>query len=91
MPSLQYLQQFDKRQLFRFFVDGRFQKKCNGWTGFEEKEIGSVQALINGFALMVDNFDLSAGLTSHYIAQLHKVCMLNVETDNTKSSPGELR
>ena len=91
MTGLDYFKKFDHKQFFRFFVDGRFQKKCEGWTGYEKKEKGSVQAMLDGFAYMIDNFDLSSGLTSHYLVQLHKICMTNVETENKKSTPGELR
>ncbi len=91
MSSMHYLQAFDKSQLWRFFVDGRFQKKYNGWIGYEAGERGSVQALMNGFAFMLEHFDLSRGLSSTYLLDLHKICMLNVETSNLKSSPGDLR
>lgn len=91
MAGIDYLQQFDHRQLFRFFVDGRFQKKCKGWVGYEAKEPGCVQAMLNGFAYMVDNYHLANTLTSHYLEQLHKICMFNVHVENPKSTPGELR
>jgi len=91
MSSMEYLKAFDKRQLWRLFVDGRFHKKYEGWLGYEAGERGSVQALLNGFAFMLEHFDLSQGLSSAYLLDLHKVCMLNVETSNLKSSPGDLR
>ena len=50
MSKLKYLKEFDKSQLWRFFVDGRFHKKYDGWVGYEAKERGSIQALINGFS-----------------------------------------
>lgn len=90
-PSLYLLRQFDPRQLFRLFVDGRFHKKYDGWVGYEKGERGSVQALLNGFAHMLDHFDLRAGLKSTYLLDLHKVCMMGVQTKNLKSSPGDLR
>lgn len=91
MSSMHYLKQFDKAQLWRLFVDGRFHKKYRGWLGYEEGERGSVQALLNGLAFMLDHFDLSRGLSSTYLLDLHKVCMFNIETSNLKSSPGDLR
>lgn len=91
MACMHYLKQFDKAQLWRFFVDGRFQKKYDGWVGYESGERGSVQAMMNGFAFMLDHFDLSRGLSTTYLLDLHKVCMLSVETTNLKSSPGDLR
>ena len=91
MASMHYLKAFDKSQFWRFFVDGRFQKKYNGWVGYEAGERGSVQALINGFSFMMDNFDVSSGLKATYLRELHKVCMLSVETTNLKSSPGDIR
>lgn len=91
MSKLKYLKLFDKAQLWRLFVDGRYQKKYNGWVGYEEGERGSVQALLNGFGFMVDNFDISGGLKATYLRELHKICMMSVETANLKSSPGDIR
>lgn len=91
MSNIQTLMDFDKKQLFRFFVDGRFHKKYSGWRGYEENEPGSVKGMLNAYSCMIDNFDLSAGLKAGYIRNLHKACMSNVITKNQKSSPGELR
>ena len=91
MSKLKYLKLFDKAQLWRLFVDGRYQKKYNGWVGYEAGERGSIQALINGFAFMIDNFDISGGLRATYLRELHKICMMSVETENLKSSPGDIR
>lgn len=91
MSGIHYLKQFDISQFWRFFVDGRFQKKYEGWIGYEGGERGSVQALLNGFSFMLDNFDLSNGLKATYLRELHKICMLSVETTNLKSSPGDIR
>lgn len=90
-PSLDALRRFDPAQLFRLFVDGRFHKKYEGWVGYEAGERGSVQALLDGLSLMVDRFDLSAGLETTYLLALHKTCMAGVHTRNLKSSPGDLR
>lgn len=91
MSTFHLLQRFDPAQLFRLFVDGRLHKKYKGWVGYEAGERGSVQALLNGFAHMVDHFDLSEGLRATYLLDLHKVCMMGVQTRNLKSSPGDLR
>ncbi|MGZ8182001.1 MAG: Mur ligase family protein [Methylobacter sp.] len=88
---MRILKKFDKNQLFRFFVDGRFHKKYQGWVGYEAGERGSVQALLNGFSFMMDHFDLTAGLEPSYLLDLHKVCMMGVQTKNLKTSPGDLR
>ncbi len=77
--------------MFRFFVDGRFHKKYDGWIGYENGEKGSVQAMLNGFAYMMDNFDLTMGIRPGYLLELHKICMTGVQTQNPKSSPGDLR
>ncbi|MDF1875015.1 Fic family protein [Sulfurimonas sp. SAG-AH-194-I05] len=92
MASIEYLKQFDKKQLFRFFVDGRFHKKYDGWVKYDEREKGSVQAMMNGFSFMMDNFHgEECGLNAMYLLQLHRVCMLHVETTNPKSAPGDIR
>ncbi|MBF0127417.1 MAG: Fic family protein, partial [Magnetococcales bacterium] len=89
--SVCLLRRFDPEQLFRLFVDGRFHKKYDGWVGYEAGERGSVQALLNGFAHMLDHFDLTGGLEATYLLDLHKICMMGVQTRNLKSSPGDLR
>lgn len=92
MASVDYLKQFDKRQLFRFFVDGRFHKKYDGWVKYDEREKGSVQAMMNGFSFMMDNLHRQeSGLNAMYLLQLHRVCMLHVETTNPKTAPGDIR
>lgn len=91
MSPMHQLKAFDPDQLFRLFVDGRFHVKYQGWVGYEAGERGSVQALLNGLAFMLANFDVRSGLSAPYLLDLHKVCMLNVETRNLKSSPGDLR
>lgn len=67
MSRLKYLKQFDQTQYWRLFVDGRFQKKYDGWVGYEAGERGSIQALLNGFSFMIDNFDISGDLKKSYI------------------------
>ena len=84
-------QAFDRRQWFRFFVDGRFQRKYAGWRGYEDNEAGSVQGMLNGFAFMIENLDRAASLDVPYLLELHRRCMDGVSTKNAKSSPGQTR
>jgi UDP-N-acetylmuramoyl-tripeptide--D-alanyl-D-alanine ligase len=92
MARVDYLKKFDKRQLFRFFVDGRFHRKYDGWVKYEEREKGSVQAMMNGFSFMMDNLhNQESGLNAMYLLQLHRICMIHVETTNPKTSPGDIR
>jgi hypothetical protein len=91
MSTIHLLKAFDKSQLFRFFVDGRFQRKYRGWVGYEEGEPGSVQAMLDGYAFMLDNFELTGSLRGVYLLDLHKVCMRGVRTKNQKSAPGDIR
>ena len=35
MSGIHYLKQFDKVQLWRLFIDGRYHKKYDGWVGYE--------------------------------------------------------
>jgi len=91
LSGMRLLKAFDPNQLFRLFVDGRYHTRYEGWVGYEAGERGSVQALLNGFSYMFDHFDLTSGLSSTYILDLHKVCMMGVQTKNLKSSPGDLR
>ena len=91
MPTLSYLKQFDKRQLFRFFVDGRFHTKYGGWRGYEEHEPGSTAGMLRGYRVALDHFDLSGGLTLDYIKQVHKACMADVKIKVRTIKPGEFR
>lgn len=85
MSSLEPLRDIDSDQLFRLFVDGRFQKRYRGWVGYEEKEPGSVSAMLEGLCYAVQNFDLAHELSAHYIVALHGKCMSNVKTRNPKN------
>lgn len=89
--SIYALRAFDRRQIFRFFVDGRLLTRYRGWQGYDENESGSVHAMLAAYGLMFDNFDLSQGLRAGYLRQLHKACTVNVGMRNVKSSPGDLR
>ena len=89
--GLSDLKIFDKQQLFRFFVDGRFQKKYNGWTGYENQEAGSTDGMLRGYKFMLENFDISEGISLHYLRNLHHACMFNVYSTLSESAPGDLR
>jgi len=91
MSNLRALLNFDKRQIFRFFVDGHFWKKYRGWLGYEEREPGSVQGMLNGFSYIMDNFDLSSGVSAGYLKGLHKACSFGVLMKNPKAAPGDMR
>jgi len=91
MQALAAMASFDQRQFFRFFVDGRFQKKYQGWSGYEANEPGSVAGMLKAYCYILDNFDLSAGLKSSHVRNIHACCMKNVLTKNQKSAPGDLR
>lgn len=91
MTGMHYLKRIDPLQLFRLFVDGRYHKKYSGWIGYEQKEHGSVQAMLDGFSYMIDHFDLSAGLNSEYVRQLQQICLQGVEDRHEKSTPGDVR
>ncbi len=91
MEALAKMAKFDHRQFFRFFVDGRFHKKYEGWVGYENNERGSVPALLKAYAYMLDNFDLTEGLQPSYVRNLHGLIMKNVITSNPKSTPGDMR
>ena len=85
------LQSFDRRQWFRFFVDGRFQVKYSGWRGYEEKEPFSVKCMLNAFCYILDNLNRATSLDIHYLLDLHWQCMNGVRSNNPKSTPGEVR
>lgn len=89
--SVHALRAFDRRQIFRFFIDGRLLTRYRGWLGYEANEPGSVPAMLRAYCLMLDNFDLSQGLRAGYLKQLHKACTLNVGMRNPKTAPGDMR
>ena len=91
MIGMDYLKNFDSAQLWRFFVDGRFHKKYEGWVVYEEREPGSIPALLNGFEYMLENLYSAQRLNCHYLRNLHRVCMLHVQSNNPKTSPGDIR
>lgn len=82
---------FDRRQWFRFFVDGRFQKKYAGWRGYEANEAGSVQGMLNAFAFAIETLERAADFDVPYILEMHRRCMDRVRSNNPKSTPGQPR
>lgn len=92
MSKLEVLKKFDKRQLFRFFVDGRLYTKENGWEGYESRQPGCVSGMSMAYAHMVDNFDMPDGLTLEYISKLHDLTFFNIDKQRRKNRyPGEIR
>lgn len=89
--AVQTFAAFDPRQLFRFFVDGRFHKKYKGWVGYEDNEAGSVKGILDAYTLMLTRFEAATPLNTGFIRDLHIACMAGVSTKNRKSTPGELR
>jgi UDP-N-acetylmuramoyl-tripeptide--D-alanyl-D-alanine ligase len=91
MSGLKYLKKLDTDQIFRLFIDGRYQKKYRGWVGYENQEQGSVQAMLNGFRHLVENYFQEQQLSGCFIRELHRICLSNVVTDNPRGAAGDIR
>ncbi len=92
MSKLNILKNFDHRQLFRFFVDGRLYTKEHGWEGYEKRQKGCTKGMSLAYAHMVDNFDLKDGLTLEYISKLHDLTFYDIDKKLRKNRyPGEVR
>ncbi len=91
MDGISALKKIDKRQLWRLFIDGKFHNKYGGWVGYEQQENGSTQGMINAYTFMLENFDLSKGISCHYLRKLHLACMFHVRASVKESTPGDLR
>lgn len=87
---MEVLKAFDKRQFFRFFIDGCQLHIPRSWRGAEEREPGFVQAMLAAWELILDNFDLSGGIKAGYLKRLHKACA-SVRMTNLKNTPGDVR
>ncbi len=92
MSKLGILKNFDHRQLFRFFVDGRLYTKEHGWEGYEKRQKGCTKGMSLAYAHMVDNFELKNGLTLEYISKLHDLTFHSIDKKLRKNRyPGEVR
>jgi len=92
MENLEILKKFDHRQLFRFFVDGRFYTKENGWVGYEERQPGCIEGMSLAYAHMIDNFTLPDGVTLAYLSRLHDLTFYKIEKKLRKNRyPGQVR
>ncbi len=90
--KLYVLKQFDKRQLFRFFIDGRLYKKENGWVRYEQRQPGCIEGLSLAFCHMIDNFELKEGISLDYLGKLHDLIFLKIDKKLRKNRyPGEIR
>lgn len=88
---LDVLRAFDNRQFFRFFIDGCQLRKPGGWRKANQREPGYVAAMLNAWGVILDNFDLSGGVTAGYLRHLHATCASGVAMWNPKNTPGDLR
>ncbi|MDQ7045010.1 MAG: Fic family protein [Sulfurimonas sp.] len=92
MNKLNILKEFDHRQLFRFFVDGRLYTKENGWEGYENRQPGCIKGMSLAYTHMLNNFELKDGLTLEYISKLHDLTFFNIDKKLRKNRyPGEVR
>jgi hypothetical protein len=92
MEKLSILKNFDHRQLYRFFVDGQFYAKENGWYRYEKRQPGCIEGMSLAYAHMIDNFDLPNGITLDYISKLHDLVFKKIDRKLRKNRyPGEIR
>jgi len=92
MNALFKLKEFDPRNLYRLFVDGRFYLTERGWEGYEKREPGSIEGMSLAYAYMVDNYDLSSGLGFDYLCKLHDLVISKIDAKARKNRyPGEVR
>jgi len=92
MSKLNIFKEFDHRQLFRFFVDGRLYKTENGWEGYEKRQSGCIKGMSFAYAHMIENFELKDGLTLEYISKLHDLIFIDINKQKRKNRyPGEIR
>lgn len=92
MSRLHILKEFDKRQLYRFFVDGRFYTREHGWEEYEKREPGSIEGMSLAYSYMLDNFDLKDGLSVKYICELHNLIVSKINLQARKNRyPGQIR
>lgn len=78
-------------QYFRLVTSGKLHCQDKGWLGYEQREPGSIPALFDAFAYMLDYLELPEGLSVPYLMQLHKVVQSGVRNSKFKATPGEVR
>lgn len=80
---------YPSSEIWRLLIDGRLQKKEQGWIDYEKREFGSVKALLNGLKFVKETIDLP--LTSDLLRELHHACSNNVKKLEANHSPGKFR
>ncbi len=92
MNSINIFREFDSKQLYRFFVDGRFYAIEHGWEEYEKREPGSIEGMSLAYAHMLDNFDISDGISLNYIRELHTFVVSKMEHKAKRNRyPGQIR
>ncbi len=92
MKKLALLKEIDPCQLFRFFIDGRLYSKENGWQGYENRQPGCIEGMSLAYVHMIDNFDLTNGITLEYLSKLHDLIFLEIDKKLRKNRyPGQIR
>jgi hypothetical protein len=88
IENLRKLAQFPIENVWMLAVDGKLYQKEDGPLGFEYREKGSVQAILNGLLESLKN--LGEELSVAEIQKIHKTCMTGVPSQNP-SNPGQFR
>ena len=92
MNKLDILKNFDHRQLFRFFVDGRLYVKEHGWEGYESRQKGCTKGMSLAYSHMLDNFELKDGLTLEYLSKIQDLIFTDIDKQRRKNRyPGQVR
>ncbi len=92
MNRLNILKKIDQKQLYRLFIDGRFYTKEHAWEGYENREPGCIEGMSLAYCYMINNFDISSGLTLKYICNLQYLTILKIDSKARRNRyPGEIR
>lgn len=79
-------------EAWRLFIDGRKQKKENGWRGFEIREPGYLSSICKCMAYALSR--MNDEIDVNFIQELHKLALENVANTNydlIPEKPGQIR
>ncbi len=88
--GLQKIKETPDSAIWMLAVDGKFFSKENGPCGFDTREPGSVQGILNGFITALQQLNTKSELSFEMLQHIHTSCVQGIKTQNP-ANPGVVR
>lgn len=90
LTGLKKIKTMPNSAIWMLAVDGKFFSKENGPCGFDKREPGSVQGILNGFLAALKELQKGDELSIKTLQHIHNICLSGIRTQNS-ANPGVFR